>query len=327
MNFRDPSFVVIGGGTGLSIFLKGLKRFSDEITAIVTMADNGGGSGKLRQDIGILPPGDIRNCLVALANTEPAMERLLQYRYQEGQLAGQNVGNLLIAALWDIYGDFGRAVEALASVLKITGRVLPVTTEDIQLLGRFEDGAQVLGEVEIPKYGAKNQVKIVDLDLDHRPVTMNPACRQALARADLIVLGPGSLYTSLIPNLLVDGMVEAIAASPAKLVYAANIMTQRGETHGLSLLDHIQVLEDQGLKGLIHGIVVNDRPASKALREKYMDQEGASQLFLSPEEEKTLVSRGIGVERGDFLDESLGTLRHDGLLLAQRMLTIADRTR
>lgn len=327
MSLRDPAFAVIGGGTGLSIFLKGLKRFSDEITAIVTVADNGGGSGRLREEIGILPPGDIRNCLVALANTEPAMEALLLYRYKTGDLAGQNVGNLLIAALCDIYGDFGQAVEVMSSVLNITGRVLPVTTEDIQLKAWFEDGSSLVGEASIPAHACDHDLLISRMDLVPSRPPANPGCLQALDEADIIVLGPGSLYTSIIPNLLVKGIGEAIRGSQAEVYYVANIMTQRGETQGMSVLDHIRVLEDYGLEGVIDGVVVNETPISSDLAKTYWDRAQARQLLIGKEEEEVLSSEGISIVKGDFLDQSSGRVRHDGLLLSQRMLTIADRIR
>lgn len=324
VRLEDPAFVVIGGGTGLSVLLRGLKRFTKELTVIVTMADNGGSSGALRREKGMLPPGDIRNCLVALANTEPAMEKLLQYRYKDGTLEGQNFGNLLIAVLNDIYGDFEEALLQLSNVLQVTGHVLPVTTEHIELRGHFADGNTLVGESEIPSYAIKNETKIEQIELEPKIVMANEDCFEPIEQAQLVVLGPGSLYTSIIPNLLVDGIAESICNSQAKVVYIANIMTQRGETDGLTLLDHIYALERHGLRDHIDTILVNQEPISESLREKYFSKDGTKQLFLSEEEEEILEEKGIEVEFGEFLDETAGVIRHNALTVSQRLLALGD---
>ena len=232
-----PRIVAIGGGTGLSTMLRGLKTVSPAITAIVTVADNGGGSGVLRQELGMPPPGDVRNCLQALANTEPTMEALLAYRFKEGTLKGQSFGNLFLAALNDMSPSFDQAVSRMSDVLAITGRVLPVTNADVQLIADFDDGATVVGECEIAEYkrGEQRRIRRVYLSPEKPPAI--PACLEAIEQADLILLGPGSLYTSVIPNLLVDGIAEAIHASDAAKVYVMNLMTQDGETEDFTARD------------------------------------------------------------------------------------------
>ena len=237
-----PKIAAIGGGTGLSTMLRGLKKYTDRLTAIVTVADDGGGSGVLRREMGILPPGDVRQCMQALANTEPVMEQLLGYRFPEGQLKGQSFGNLLLAALNGMAGSFEEAVAMMGQVLAISGRVLPVTNADVQLEAVFENGARVVGESHI--FNAKKQqdcrIHHVSLVPEH-PKALPDALR-AISEADLILLGPGSLYTSVIPNLLVDGVADAIRASHAQKFYICNIMTQDGETEGYTAADHLAAL-------------------------------------------------------------------------------------
>ena len=239
---KGPKIVAIGGGTGLSTMLRGLKRHTNNLTAIVTVADDGGGSGVLRQELGMLPPGDVRNCLEALANVEPVMGELLHYRFAEGSLKGQSFGNLFLAALNGISGSFDQAVSLMSQVLAITGRVLPVTTANVQLEAEFENGAKVLGESKIFYCKKREDCRIRRVRLlPQRPPALAPAL-EAISEADMISLGPGSLYTSIIPNLLVEGIARAVADADALKVYVANVMTQEGETEGYTLSDHIEAL-------------------------------------------------------------------------------------
>ncbi|MBI3083688.1 MAG: YvcK family protein [Candidatus Omnitrophica bacterium] len=268
---KGPKLVVIGGGTGLSTLLSGLKHYTTNITAIVTMADDGGSSGRLRQEFDMLPPGDIRNCLVALADTEPLMQRLFQYRFAEGSaLQGHNFGNLFITAMTKITGDFERAVQASSKVLAIRGRVVPSTNMKVHLAAELDDGSVTLGET-----------KISQVDVPIRRIYLEPAgCQptaealEAVREAHAVILGPGSLYTSIIPNLLVEHMVDAIVQSKALKIYVCNVMTQSRETNGYRASDHVRALVAHANPGVIQLCLVNTETVPHALLEKYR-QEGA----------------------------------------------------
>ena len=221
---HGPRIAAIGGGTGLSTMLRGLKAYTSNLTAIVTVADDGGGSGVLRQELGMLPPGDIRNCMEALANAEPLMRELMHYRFYEGTLAGQSFGNLFLAALNGISGSFDEAVARMSQVLAITGRVLPVTTADVQLEAELENGARVVGESKIFYCKKREDCRIRRVRLLPEHPRALPGALEAIAKADMIVFGPGSLYTSIIPNLLVDGIVEAVRRARGLKVYVANVI-------------------------------------------------------------------------------------------------------
>ena len=265
---RGPKVVVVGGGTGLSMLLRGLKKYTSNITAIVTVADDGGSSGQLRGEFGILPPGDIRNCLVALADKESLMEELFQHRFTNGSgLAGHTMGNLLITAMTQMAGDFQAAIRAMSKVLAIRGQVLPATLKDCALCAEFDDGSVIEGESRIPRTGKKiKRVFLKPGDCEPVPEAMN-----AIAEADVVILGPGSLYTSIIPNLLVRGMAEAIRRSPAVTVYACNIMTQPGETDGYKASDHIRTIHRHAGSGLIDYAIVNVEDIPKNLLRKYKE--------------------------------------------------------
>ena len=224
---QGPKVVAIGGGTGLSTMLRGLKSYTKNLTAVVTVADDGGGSGMLRQDLGMPPPGDIRHCMEALANAEPVMQQLLTYRFPEGsgKLTGQSFGNLILAALNGISDSFDEAVAKMSQVLAITGRVLPVTTADVTLEATFENGTRVQGESKICDFKKAQDCRIQSVRLLPEHPRALPEAIRAIQEADLILLGPGSLYTSVIPNLLVDGISEAVCASAAIKIYICNIMT------------------------------------------------------------------------------------------------------
>ena len=260
---HGPKVVAIGGGHGLSNMLRGLKNYTENLSAIVTVADDGGGSGMLRQDLGMPPPGDIRNCMEALANTEPLMRELMHYRFTEGTLAGQSFGNLFLAALNGISPTFDVAVERMSQVLAITGRVLPVTTADVQLEAEFENGASVVGESKIFYCKKKEDCRITRVRLLPEHSKALPAALAAIQEADMLIFGPGSLYTSIIPNLLVDGIVESIQRSRALKVYVANVMTQEGETEGYTASDHIQAIFQHSAPGLFDLCLANSSPIPK----------------------------------------------------------------
>ncbi|MBO9610708.1 MAG: YvcK family protein, partial [Paenibacillaceae bacterium] len=236
---RDlPRIVVIGGGTGLSVMLRGLKEKPVDITAIVTVADDGGSSGILRSELQIPPPGDIRNVLIALADVEPMLSRMLQHRFQTGNgLAGHSLGNLILAAMKEITGDFVLGIRELSRVLAVRGSVLPATNHSIVLKALMEDGTLVEGESKIPQAGGK--IKRVFIEPAHAEPL--PEAIEAIRQADAILVGPGSLYTSIIPNLIVPKLAEAIVNSEAVKIFVCNVMTQPGETDDYSVSDHLAV--------------------------------------------------------------------------------------
>ena len=253
---RGAKVVAIGGGTGLSMLLRGVKRYTSNITAIVTVGDDGGSSGRLRNEMGILPPGDIRNCIAALGDDEDLITELFQYRFKTGEgLEGHSFGNLFLTALCSITGNMVKAIKESASVLNIRGVVLPATLDDMKLGAEFEDGRVIHGESNIPE--AHGQIKKLFTEPENCEAL--PEAIDAIGDADLIILGPGSLYTSVIPNLLVNGIVEAIMKSKAKKIYVCNIMTQPGETTDYTVASHINALF-QHAKGnkIVDAVLVND---------------------------------------------------------------------
>ncbi len=312
---RGPRVVVVGGGTGLSVLLRGLKQFTSNITAIVTVADDGGSSGRLRNELGILPPGDIRNTLVALADTEPLMERLFQYRFGSGEgLAGHSFGNLFIAAMTAITGDFEEAVRASSKVLAIRGQVLPSTLSRVSLWAEYEDGSRVRGESNIPQ--VRKRIRRIGLD-PAEPEAL-PAALEALARADVIVLGPGSLYTSVLPNLLVRGVAEAIRRSRALKVYVCNVMTQPGETDGYTASDHVRAIVDHVGRGLIDVVLLNGASISGAVAQRYR-REGAFPVVADAEAVRSLGPEPVVRP----LLAAADLARHDPRRLATAILQVA----
>lgn len=316
---RQPRIAAIGGGHGLSAMLRGLKRYTRHITAIVTVADDGGGSGMLREDLGMLPPGDIRNCIMALANTEPTMEQLINYRFTEGSLAGQSFGNLFLAAMNGISGSFDEAVQRMGEVLAITGRVLPVTNQNVHLEAELDDGTRVLGESKI--FYAK---KVSDCRIRQvRLVPKHPQALEdsitALREADIILIGPGSLYTSIIPNFLVDGICEAVAQSGALRAYILNIMTQDGETDGYSGEDHIRALLAHA-GDVVDVCIANNRPVPEKYLNPYL-QEGVRQILLQEDEIKRIEQMGIAVRQFPLCAPGR-YIRHDHDALSRAILSV-----
>jgi len=315
-----PKVVAIGGGTGLSVLLRGLKKHTSNITAIVTVSDDGGGSGVLREDMGILPPGDIRNCIVALANTEPIMEQLMQYRFREGKLKGQSFGNLFIAAMNDIYGSFDAAVREVSSVLAVTGKVLPVTLEDVVLYAELEDGTIIRGESQIPiKQQALNK-RIRKVFLEPGNCMPMPEALKEIQEADAVVFGPGSLYTSIIPNILVKNIAEAINSTKAMKIYVCNIMTQQGETIGYSLSEHIKAINCHGNRAPIDYAIANTGEIPQALLEKYKTEDASPVLI----DYDIIADMGIKVIEGDFVNIENGYLRHDYNKLAEQIFKLLN---
>lgn len=308
---RGYRIVAIGGGTGLSSLLRGLKEYTTNLTAIVTVTDDGGSSGRLRHELGVLPPGDIRNCLVALADSESMMTDLFEYRFNEGDgLTGHSFGNLFLAAMSGIAGDFDSAIKESSRVLNIKGRVLPSTLANVALQATLEDGTVVLGESNISK--SKSPIRSIRLV----PESCEPLDEaiEAILAADAIVLGPGSLYTSVMPNLLVPGIAEAIERSMALKVYVCNIMTQPGETDGLSAADHARALLKGTGKLLFDHVLVNIEQPQRLL--KRYESDGAYPVKVDLDR---LAELRVGPVTGNFVSETQ-LVRHDPQQLAQSVM-------
>ncbi len=308
--------VVIGGGTGLSTMLRGIKRYTANIVAVVTVTDDGGSSGRLRTELGILPPGDIRNCLIALADAEGAMTALLQYRFgsESGTLGGHSVGNLLIAAMTQITGDFEQAVKEISKVLAIRGRVLPSTLSHVNLRAEMEDGSCIEGETAIVAHPAR--IRRMHLKPPDPPAP--PEVIEAIRQADVIVLGPGSLFTSVIPNLLVPAITDALCATDAIRIYVCNVMTQPGETEGFTASDHVRAIEAHTGKRVFDYVLVNTRMPSPEMLERYR---AGGQDVVIPDVDR-IRAMGYKVVTGDFISES-DFVRHDPVRLAEAILRLA----
>lgn len=313
---NEAKVVVIGGGTGLSTMLRGLKQYTSHITAIVTVGDDGGGSGKLREDLGMLPPGDIRNCILALADTEPLMEDLLQYRFTEGSLKGQCFGNLFLAAMAGISENFEDAVQKMSSVLAVKGKVLPVTLDDMKLVAELENGEIIEGESKIPSEVIVRNTRIKKIAI--KPIDAKPLeeAIKAINNADVIIMGPGSLYTSIIPNLLVKGIPEAICKSPAKKVYISNVMTQPGETDGFKVSNHLKVLMDYGVAENIDYVIANNGIIPPDIKEKYA-KENAELVVLDYENISNL---NVNVIEADLIKITKRYVKHNAEKLAELII-------
>jgi uncharacterized cofD-like protein len=327
----DLRVVAIGGGTGLSTLLKGLKRYVlnptlaatgktaiRELCGVVTVSDDGGSSGRLRKEFNMLPPGDVRNCIVALSEDEALLSRLFQHRFQKGDgLEGHSFGNLFLAALTSITGDFAEAVRLSSEILLTRGHIFPATTSSVELEAAFEDGTRVRGETRITASKGKiRELFLVPPDVQPLPQTLD-----AIAAADLITIGPGSLFTSLIPNLLVRGIGEAIVNSNAIKVYVCNLMTQANESLGLSAAEHIRALNSHAHAQLFDYALINQKAASAEMKAKYA-LEGASQIVVDLD---AIEGLGICPVLGDYLDEHM-VARHATDRVASDLMTLMAQT-
>ena len=334
---RGLNVVALGGGTGLSTLLRGLKEYVtrrrdppaklrqpiSDLTAIVTVTDDGGSSGRLRRENRILPPGDIRNCMVALSQDEALLGRLFQYRFHAGHgLVGHNFGNLFLAALTHVTGDFAEAVRVSSKVLAIRGRIFPSTVSNVTLVATLEDGRKVHGETRITA-SRKPIKKLALFPRNVRPLTK---AVEAIQQADLILLGPGSLYTSILPNLLIPEIVNAIAKSKAPRVYISNLMTQPGETSGYALADHLRAIERHTPRRVIDWVVANRQSISPEVAKRYR-AEGAEPVAINIPDLQKL---GYRVVLDNLLEEH-GVIRHNpgrlARLLLEEFLTGAHRGR
>jgi len=313
---RPPRIVVIGGGTGLSVMLRGLKEKPVDITAIVTVADDGGSSGILRNELQMPPPGDIRSVLIALADVEPMLSKMLQHRFQAGNgLAGHSLGNLILAAMKEITGDFVSGIRELSRVLAVRGRVLPVSEQPIVLKALMEDGSTVEGESKIPKAGGR--IKRVSIE----PPDVKPLdeALEAIEQADAILMGPGSLYTSIIPNLLVPDIARKILESKAVKLFICNVMTQPGETDDYSVSDHLQAIHEHIGVHLFDYVIVNNGEIPPQIQLKYAEK-GAKAVHLDLEE---VSRRGYQVV-ADKLVLFRTYLRHDAERLSNHIYQLVE---
>ncbi|WP_419955698.1 gluconeogenesis factor YvcK family protein [Neobacillus niacini] len=300
----QPRIVIIGGGTGLPVLLRGLKQYPVDITAIVTVADDGGSSGRLRDDLQIPPPGDIRNVLAALSDVEPLVEEMFQHRFKtSNELSGHSLGNLILAAMTSITGNFVHAIQEMSKVLNVRGKVLPAANQSVVLHAEMEDGTIVSGESKIPYSGKK----IKKVFLTPEVITPLPESIQAIRQADLIIIGPGSLYTSILPNLLVPRLGEEICRSQAKKVYICNLMTQAGETHGYTASDHIKAIYEHMTCAFMDTILVNNKEIPEDIQLRY-NEELADPVNYDLERINEL---GVEVVYADIAVQENGALRHD----------------
>ncbi|MBS4178416.1 gluconeogenesis factor YvcK family protein [Lederbergia citrea] len=299
-----PKIVVIGGGTGLPVLLRGLKKYPVDITAIVTVADDGGSSGRIRTEMEIPPPGDIRNVLAALSDVEPLVEEMFQHRFNTtNELSGHSLGNLIIAALTSITGDFVHAVQEMSRVLNVHGKVLPAANQSVVLHAEMEDGTIVSGESKIPFSGKK----IKQVFLTPEIIKPLPETIRAIREADLIVVGPGSLYTSILPNLLVPGLGDEVCKATAKKVYICNLMTQAGETLGFTASNHIEALYDHMDCKFIDVVLVNNEPVPVHLQNRYQAELAQPVLF----DVDRLIALGMEVIYDQIISYENGLIRHD----------------
>lgn len=317
---KGPRIVVIGGGTGLSTLLRGLKHYTSNITAIVTVADDGGSSGRLRREMGGIPPGDIRNCLTALADEEKLLTELFQYRFESGSgLSGHSFGNLFLSAMNEITGDWERAIAASSQVLAIRGRVLPSTLSDVSLWANLSDGRRIDGESNITKAGG-NIDEIGCLPVN--PPAL-PQAVEAIDGADYIVIGPGSLYTSIIPNLLVPELVAAIERSRVPRIYICNIMTEPGETQGYTVSEHIQAIDRACGRRLFDAVLVQKKMPSQVAIDRYL-KEGSTPVML---DRTAVIDAHRRIVIANVMSEIEGTVRHNPKRLARVLMKWYERTR
>ncbi len=312
---QGPRIVALGGGTGLSTLLRGWKQHSSNITAIVTVTDDGGSSGRLIQEKGMIPPGDIRNCLLALADEETVMTTVFRHRFTgSGSLSGHSLGNLLIAALVDLaHGDFEEAINLASKVLAIRGQVMPSTLDHVGLRALLDDDLEISGETAIVEAGRKIR------ELRLAPSNVNPyqPALDAIANADLICIGPGSVYTSVIPNLLIPGVAQALKESKAIKVYVCNVMTQKGESDSFSASEHVSAIMQQVRERVFDYVLVNTGVPSDVSLEKYRT---VGQIFVDPDIDR-IKAMGLRVIPGNFMSET-DVVRHDPIKVVSKLMTI-----
>lgn len=315
-NSNRKRVVIIGGGTGLSTLLRGLKNFPLDLTAIVTVADDGGSSGRLRNDLDIPPPGDIRNVMAALSDAEPLVAEMFQYRFKQSlDLDGHSLGNLMLAALTEITGDFSHAVREMSRVLNVNGTVLPAANQLVTLHAEFEDGTIVSGESKIPAY----LQPIRRVFLEPHDVRTLPDTITAIRKADVIVIGPGSLYTSILPNLLVKDIKKELVASDAKKIYICNLMTQAGETYKYTASDHVKALYDHIGEAFLDAILLDNVEMPPNVAELYKKEKAWPVAY----DEAQLINMGLEIHRKDIANIFGNAVRHEPMKVAEWLFEYA----
>ncbi len=301
---KKKNVVVLGGGTGMPVLLRGLKVYPIDLSAIATVADDGGSSGRLRTEMSMPAPGDIRNVIAAMSEVEPMLLKLFQHRFENGNgLSGHSMGNLLLAAMTSVTGDFYNGIKEISRVLNVKGNVYPIANQNMVLHAEMEDGEIVVGESQIPL--ANKQIRRVFLQPD--PVLPLPDAMHAIKQADLVVIAPGSLYTSTMPNLVVPQIGDALRQTKGKVVYVCNVMSQEGETTNYTAADHIQAIEDHVGDGCVDSILVHNKPIEEEYREKYAVENAAPVVY----DTDRLEQMNLDIIEADIIDHSMQTLRHD----------------
>ncbi|QSS99554.1 YvcK family protein [Pontibacillus sp. ALD_SL1] len=312
-----PRVVVLGGGTGMPVLLRGLKSFPIDLSAIVTVADDGGSSGRLREELSMPAPGDIRNVIAALSDAEPMLLDLFQHRFRNGNgLSGHSMGNLLLAAMNSITGDFFHGIKEISRVLNVKGNIFPIANQNMFLHAEMMDGSVVSGESKIPASGKK----IKRVFLSPEPVQPLPEAVKAVKEADLVVIAPGSLYTSTLPNMIVSQIGDALRETQGEVVYVCNVMTQHGETTDYTASDHVQAIQDHIGEGCLHSIVVHNQIIDDEVRKMYA-VEHASPVI---NDQDRLREMGINVIEGDIIDPNQASLRHDTTKVAKLLYSMLD---
>lgn len=315
---KQPQVVVLGGGTGMPVLLRGLKNHPLDLSAIVTVADDGGSSGRLRSEMAIPAPGDIRNVIAALSDAEPMLLDLFQHRFVNGNgLSGHAMGNLLLAAMTSVTGDFYNGIKEISRVLNVKGRIYPIANQNMELHAEMEDGEIISGESNIPK--ADKRIKRIFLSPE--PILPLPEAIDAIREADLVVVAPGSLYTSTLPNMVLPQISDALRETKAKVVYVCNVMTQKGETSGYTAGDHVQAILDHIGSGCLHSVIVHNKTIDDDLRALYAE-ENAEPVYYDI---NRLKSMGIEVIEEDIVDSTQKMLRHDTGKIANLLYSLIMR--
>ena len=332
---RNKRIVTIGGGTGSFVVLSGLKRYPVDISAIVSMADDGGSTGVLRDELGVLPPGDARQCLVALSGSSDIVRALMSYRFENGGLKGHNFGNLLLSALEKISGSFGAGIEEASAILNVKGAVIPVTQDNITLHMALADGSALKGENEIYTSTQIQRAGLKKIFLEPENAKAHPKAIRAIKQADIVVIGPGTHYSSIIPNLLVKDIARAVRDTRAKVVYICNLVNKEGQTEGFTLDDHARSIESYIGKGRIDFVIFNVQKPPRKLIEKYQSKKELLVKFDRRSSEKRsyqvieaaiLNKRAITYSKADVIAAQRSFIRHDGEKIAKILLMLTERS-